>query len=211
MAESPEGGSPSVGGRGWVYCAVPGCAPSRRSDNVTTHKVPSLDNQGRPDPRRKEWLQACCIVNADERGQLRICGKHFRPEDFKSYPGSSRLIPSAVPTLNLPNPPDEAPVVQYAAEDEVVVINIDNDDVLLDVPDTPPPPPVYKDESSGSDAESQEEQGDSDWELMPGDLDSSSESEEDDTIPADLKIKLLTKKLASVKVKTLFRFPSILS
>ena len=113
-----------------AYCAVPGCPPSRRSDNVRFHRVPTVDSKGRPDPRREEWLRACCITDADGRGRLDICGKHFRLQDYK--PNSERLFPGAVPSLNLPNPPEEEPVVQYAAEDEVVVVNIDNDDVLHD-------------------------------------------------------------------------------
>ena len=109
MAESPEsdsgGGSGAVGGRGWGYCAVPGCPPSRRSDHVRFHRVPTVDTRGRPDPRREKWLQACSITDADERGSLVICSKHFLLQDYKPF--SARLIPGAVPSQNLPHPPEE--------------------------------------------------------------------------------------------------------
>ena len=63
-----------------------------------------LHPRGKPDPRRELWLRVCGIdlENADDRGRMQVCSKHFRKQDYK--PNSLRLYPSVIPTLNVPNP-----------------------------------------------------------------------------------------------------------
>ena len=80
-------------------CAVPGCTSSNN-----THELLSSDPRGKPDPRRKLWIQACQIKNADERGgRLLVCSKHFRRDDFN--PVTRKLHSFAVPSLFLPTAP----------------------------------------------------------------------------------------------------------
>ena len=141
-----------------VVCAVPGCPTKRSEKGVSFHKIPTLDNRGRPDPNREPWLQACRITDAEGRGELRICSKHFRLTDYK--PSSARLFPGAVPSLNLPEVVEQPPEVVLVPEDndwehlagdlvdpladddeqqvadlEVVTVELTADDVLHDSDD----------------------------------------------------------------------------
>ena len=86
-----------------------------------------------------------------------VCGKHFRLQDYK--PNSERLFLGAVPSLNLPNPPQEEPVVQFAAEGEVVVLEIVDEDVLTeDV--------IFDIQINKDDEDMDEDGGKSDWEHL---------------------------------------------
>ena len=82
-------------------CAVPECSPIKPSQDVSFHKLPALDTKGRPDPRRQLWIKACKIKDADKRGRLTVCSRHFREDDFNHV--TKRLHSFAIPTLCLPN------------------------------------------------------------------------------------------------------------
>ena len=69
------------------YCAVRGCPPGR-PPAVTYHRVPAEGN-----PQRSIWLEACNIRNAEGRGRLNICSKHFEEEDFNN-PTTAGAVPS---------------------------------------------------------------------------------------------------------------------
>ena len=114
------GGRPPIHEGHLRYCAVRGCPPGR-SPAVTYHRIPAEGN-----PQRSIWLEACNIRNAEGRGRLNICSKHFEDEDFTNstttpqtlHPGADtsrrsarvsttptttrRLLrPGAVPSRNL--------------------------------------------------------------------------------------------------------------
>ena len=113
------------------YCAVRGCPPGR-PPAVTYHRIPAEGN-----PQRSIWLEACNITNAEGRGRLDICSKHFEDEDFnnstpdRAVPSrrSARvsiatttttrrtLRPGAVPSRNL-HADDWADIVVEPDEDE---------------------------------------------------------------------------------------------
>ena len=121
LPTAPEAETGSVGRN--TRCAVLGCLPDPRAKR---HRVPNNTHGGNRDPRRDYWLMVCGVDVDDKRGDLRVCEKHFAPNNYN--PKSGRLLSSALPTLHLPgnnggeDEPDEP--METDDEDDVPADNI---------------------------------------------------------------------------------------
>ena len=124
MASSSRRGRPALPAseKKGSRCSVPGC-DIRPGPGVMFHRLPPVKS-----PRRLLWLSACCISNAEERGELRVCSNHFDlATDYhpSSKLGQSPLRRQAVPTRNLPAA--EA-VLADVAQQETVVVEVETDE-----------------------------------------------------------------------------------
>ena len=61
-------------------CCVEGCVPA---PTASFHRIPTLDNQGRPDQRLPLWLDILGIdAEENKRVELRVCSNHFNVSIF---------------------------------------------------------------------------------------------------------------------------------
>lgn len=84
-----------------VYCCVPFCKSSskKKSPDLTFHSFPKDES------RKKDWIKA--ISRPEEKlgcpwapSQFsKICGKHFRPEDFSISTTKKSLLPMVTPSV----------------------------------------------------------------------------------------------------------------
>ncbi|KAH7974313.1 hypothetical protein HPB49_013981 [Dermacentor silvarum] len=91
-------------------CAVPGCKSADWESETTRHRLPY------DDALRNAWLERIGVTAESKRnGDLRVCGCHFRAEDYHHDPRllqefgcglTPRLRPNALPTLFLPRRPE---------------------------------------------------------------------------------------------------------
>ncbi|KAH7983553.1 hypothetical protein HPB52_012559 [Rhipicephalus sanguineus] len=87
-------------------CYVVGCKSSDWRQVSLRHRVP-LDSS-----KRAEWLQRIGLPVSDRRHDIRICGRHFKAEDYEYSSAlvqrfglgikKHRLRPDALPSLFLP-------------------------------------------------------------------------------------------------------------
>lgn len=87
-------------------CCVVGCEPSDWRRVRLRHRVPLQGS------RRAEWLRRIGLPVRDRRADLRVCGRHFRPQDYCHNVGLMRefgcelkkhpLKDDALPWLFLP-------------------------------------------------------------------------------------------------------------
>ncbi|XP_049522109.1 uncharacterized protein LOC119450703 isoform X2 [Dermacentor silvarum] len=90
-------------------CAVLGCKSADWENETTRHRLPH------DEALRNAWLVRIGVSAESKRnGDLRVCGRHFRAEDYHHNPRllqewgcglTPRLRPNALPTLFLPRRP----------------------------------------------------------------------------------------------------------
>eukprot|EP00117_Sycon_ciliatum_P030616 scpid60859/ scgid24091/ THAP domain-containing protein 2 len=80
------------------FCCVPKCHSRNTRDKVSFHRFPNPEQQV---GLYKSWVQAIKREKFTAQSHTKICGKHFRLEDFvfKGLTGKRRLVPTAVPSL----------------------------------------------------------------------------------------------------------------
>ncbi|XP_075723437.1 uncharacterized protein LOC119168232 isoform X2 [Rhipicephalus microplus] len=78
-------------------CAVIGCEPSCWRQEKRHHKVPVQQGS-----RRTEWLRRIGLSVSEPRLDLRVCGRHFKPEDYSHNSELMERLGTATikPTLN---------------------------------------------------------------------------------------------------------------
>ena len=68
---------------------------------LSIHRIPHFLTKGHLDPRREVWMRVCGLK--DNGLVKRICGRHFKAEDYLPKPNQTLLRPHAIPSLHLPN------------------------------------------------------------------------------------------------------------
>ncbi|CAH0553834.1 unnamed protein product [Brassicogethes aeneus] len=79
------------------YCYICG----RINNQISLHKFPKDENL------KRFWLESCDLNEADKVDTLKLCFKHFTPEDFinikaRSFGGHLTLNKNAVPSVDVP-------------------------------------------------------------------------------------------------------------
>ena len=77
------------------------------------------------------FQEACRITNADQRGRLDVCSKHFAPEDLTENPRRRTVVRGAVPSRNLPmgdEDEDRMEEDEVRMEEDVVYSDAEDED-----------------------------------------------------------------------------------
>ncbi|KAK8764199.1 hypothetical protein V5799_033192 [Amblyomma americanum] len=87
-------------------CCVAGCKARFGQSSDRRHSFPKDEGD------RAAWIERLGLSLSDKRKHLRVCGRHFTPDDYTYNPEfmkqsglawkKLRLKPKAVPTLFLP-------------------------------------------------------------------------------------------------------------
>lgn len=92
-------------------CCVSGCKARDRRNVILCHTLPKDEGE------RAIWIERIGLSRSDKRKGLRVCGRHFTPDDYLYNPEimkqlgvdlKHRLKPKVVPTLFLPTKEEQA-------------------------------------------------------------------------------------------------------
>ena len=110
-------------------CVVPSCnSLFYGKSEERGHLVPPAVFRGKLNPRRSAWLDAIKIDRDLEEPDWRVCRRHFLPDDYNVE--TDRLLPSAVPSQNLPGGTREAAETLDMSFEEAMTVNSDDNGLM---------------------------------------------------------------------------------